>query len=196
MLDNTQAITMESKRLHLAENTPKITLTAEQVGDVEVGAGEFHYHLLQSDSSELTYTFHLRHPGSQIRVTGFINAQGTSPTLNTKVIHHAPQTKAETLIRTLAEGKATPRYTGLIRIEENAQDCESYLNHHSLLFGEDAHSWTIPSLEILANEVKCSHAATIRTITDADLFYPRSRGISADDARNLLIEAFLYDVQN
>jgi len=79
-------------------------------------------------------------------------------------------------------------------MEKAAQGSESYLNHHSLLLGEEARSWTLPSLEILANEVKCSHAATLRSLTDLDLFYPRSRGLSQSEAREMLIEAFLADV--
>ena len=154
-----------------------------------------HYHIFQDSGDEQTYTFHLRHPHSQTRITGLVTAHTSTPNLKTQVIHHAPHTRAETIIRTLADGTAQPRYTGLIRIEEAAQQSESYLNHHSLLIGEEAQSWTTPSLEILANEVKCSHAATVRTITEEDLFYARSRGIAPDDARKLLIDAFIHDVQ-
>jgi Fe-S cluster assembly protein SufD len=117
-------------------------------------------------------------------------------TLTTTIIHHAPQTKAETLIRTLSQDTAAPRFTGLLQITKGNQGCESYLNHHSLLLGTEAKSWTTPSLEILNNEVKCSHAATIRTITPFDLFYLQSRGLPATEAQNLLIEAFLADVQS
>jgi Fe-S cluster assembly protein SufD len=84
----------------------------------------------------------------------------------------------------------------MIRIEPNSHNCESYLTHSSLLLGTTAQSWTTPSLEILNNEVKCSHAATVRTITDLDLFYLQSRGLSKKTSQNLLIDAFLSDVQS
>ncbi len=187
---------MESKRLHLAEHTQRIILTASQSGDIEVPAGEYHYHLELGETKNQTYTFHLRHSDCRIRVTGLVKSDNTAPILETKVIHHAPHTQAETLIRTLVTNGGQPRYTGVIRIEEGAQNSESFLNHHSLLLGEEGQSWTTPSLEILANEVKCSHAATIRTVTDTDLFYARSRGISKLEAEKLLIDAFIHDVQS
>lgn len=185
---------MESKRLAITiEKT--IELGAHEQ-EIEVPHGQIHYHISQHNTGDFTYTFHLRHPETQVLVTGFVKAAGEStPRLITKMIHHAGNTQAETLIRTLSQDKAHPHYEGLIKIEEGAQHCESYLNHHSLLLGEHAASWTMPSLEIGANEVKCSHAATVRTITDADLFYIRSRGVDKEQAKQLLIEAFLSDVQ-
>ena len=186
---------MESKRLNLAKDTKTIHL--KKGGDIDVPQGESHYHLKQLANEEQSYVFHLRHADSRVRITGLVDARlDQTPTLATTVIHHAPRTLAETLIRTLSQDQAFPHYSGLIRMEHGAEQCESYLNHHALLLGEEAQSWTLPSLEILANEVKCSHAATVRTITDDDLFYARSRGITATEARTLLIEAFLHDVQN
>jgi Fe-S cluster assembly protein SufD len=185
--------TVETKRLSSKESSSRTVLTRLDAGHIEVSSGSHHYHVAEPAD----FTFHLRHSGSQLRITGLIDARGLSaPRLTTTVVHHAPETKAETLVRTLSRDEATPSYAGLIRIENGAQGCESYLNHHSLLIGDVARSHTVPSLEILANEVKCSHAATIRTITDEDLFYLRSRGISANEARETLIHAFLSDVQS
>lgn len=186
---------METKHISGLANT-EINKLLPQGGDIEVPQGNHRYHISQQNGGDSTYTFHLRHPETQVQVTGFVKATGEStPRLITKMIHHVGHTKAETLIRTLSQDQAHPHYEGLIKIEEGAQQCESYLNHHSLLLGEKAASWTLPSLEIGANEVKCSHAATVRTITDADLFYLRSRGIPKNESRDMLIEAFLSDVQ-
>ena len=186
---------MENKHIKALTNKNSTRLPATG-GEVEVPVGSHQYHIEQKNSGDAEYIFHLRHPETEVLVTGLVKATGESaPRLSTKMVHHAGHTKAETLIRTLATDQATPHYEGLIKIEEGAQQCESYLNHHSLLLGETASSWTLPSLEIGANEVKCSHAATVRTITDADLFYLRSRGIGKDEARDVLVEAFLSDVQ-
>ena len=190
---------MATKRLTYSSQTPIVTLemSAEQsVDHIEVPAGESRFHILQNDSGNQLqhYVFHLRHPGSTVWVTGQVEVAGEStPSLTTDIIHHVPETRAETLIRTLSAEQAAPRYQGLIHILPGAQNCESYLNHHSLLLGERAKSWTLPSLEIEADQVKCSHAATIRTLTELDLFYLRSRGLDRASAEKLLIEAFLAE---
>ncbi|MCC2631372.1 MAG: SufD protein rane protein Fe-S cluster assembly protein SufD [Patescibacteria group bacterium] len=165
---------------------------------IEIPEGESHYHFSQIPGSaeEAHFVFHLRHPHSRLLITGMVMAAGeTGPRLSTQVIHHVPETRAETVIRTLAYDASQPHYEGLITIEEDAQNCESYLNHHSLLLGDTAKSWTLPSLEIKADQVKCSHAATLRTITELDLFYARSRGLTAAEATAMHIEAFLSDVK-
>jgi Fe-S cluster assembly protein SufD len=130
-----------------------------------------------------------------VLITSTIIARGDDhPSLSTEVVHHTPHTRAETHIRTVVFDAAHPAYSGTIHIAKGAHDCESYLNHHTLLLGEKAQSRTRPSLEILNDQVKCSHAATIRTITDLDLFYLRSRGISPEEGRDMLIEAFLTPI--
>lgn len=164
--------------------------------EIEVPRGESHFHIPQPEFPEQHYVFHLHHPESRVLITGLVEAKDQeTPYLTTRVVHHAPSTTAETLIRTLSSGQAAPRYEGLIRIEPDAHSSESYLNHHALLLDTTAKSWTLPSLEILANDVRCSHAATVRTITELDLFYPRSRGILREEARNMAIEAFISDVK-
>ena len=191
---------METKRLSSSSTSlPSVFLQPNPDGplNVEVPAGESRFLIrqLDDDARSQEYIFHLRHADSQVQVLGLVKAAGESaPFLRTSVIHHNPATRAETIIRTLALGNAQPRYEGVIHIEKNAQNSESFLNHHSLLLGEAAKSWTLPSLEIEADQVRCSHAATLRTITDADLFYLRSRGLEKDAAKDLLVEAFLADV--
>ncbi len=185
---------MQSKRLSISQ-AETIILSPHEC-DVEVPQGTFRYLVKQQEGEQL-YTFHLRESDTQVLIIGLVEASGSAtPSLETVVIHHAPRTKAETLIKTLVRDTAGPRYRGMIRIEPGSRECESYLNHHSLLIGSKAQSWTMPSLEILNNEVKCSHAATVRTITPKDLFYLESRGLSPEDAEKLLIEAFLSDVQD
>jgi len=181
---------MDSKRIPLSLHLKPILLTTEQE-EIFVPAGETHYHIEHTNGNK-EYVFRLTHPESVVHITGKIITSETS-FLTTTLIHEAPQTKAETLIRTLGKDASKSTFKGLIKIAPGASGCESYLNHHSLLF-DQARSYTWPALEIGNNEVKCSHAATIKTITAADLFYPRSRGISSAEATDLMIEAFFSDV--
>jgi Fe-S cluster assembly protein SufD len=181
---------------HLTITAPTTRHIAPSERDVEVPAGHHRFVIKQSEPEQV-HTFHLRHPETELELVGVVQAEpGETPSLETAVIHHAPHTKAQTTIKTLARHKAEPRYRGMIRIEPNSSGCESYLTHQSLLIGPHAQSWSTPSLEILNNEVKCSHAATIRTITPLDLFYLQSRGLSVEIAQTILIDAFLSDVQN
>ncbi|HSI20122.1 MAG TPA: SufD family Fe-S cluster assembly protein [Verrucomicrobiae bacterium] len=185
---------MQSKRLSISEAQTIVVSPSER--DIEVPRGTFRY-LIKQEEGEQVHTFHLRESDTQVLIVGLVEATDTdTPSLETAVVHHAPRTKAETLIKTLVRDTAGPRYRGMIRIEPGSRECESYLNHHSLLIGSKAQSWTTPSLEILNNGVKCSHAATVRTITPTDLFYLESRGLSPEDSEKLLIEAFLSDVQD
>jgi len=188
---------MGTKSLQFPPETRLQKLSAEQGSerDIEVPAGFSHYSISLRGNKTRAYIFHLRHPGTQLLVTGTVIALGEEcPTLNTQSIHHSPQTLAETRIRTLSYDAAQPHYNGLIHIDSGSHSCESYLNHHTLLLGEKARSWTRPSLEILNDQVKCSHAATVRTLTEEDVFYLRARGVGKKEAEELLIEAFLADV--
>lgn len=187
---------MPTRRLTFT-NLKKNELNAtNSVQEIEVPEGETHYHILFDDSfQKAEFIFHVRHPHSSLLLTGLIQARGeATPHLVTKIIHHSPETRAETHIKTLVSDSAAPRYEGLIHIQKYAQNCESYLNHHSLLLGATAKSWTLPSLQIEANRVKCSHAATVRTIREADLFYLRSRGLEQQSAEDVLVEAFTNDL--
>lgn len=179
----------------LPETTHLLPSTEGDSLEIEVGQGEQWYLIHQTHTSTDHYVFHLRYPESRLILRGLIDTNNQeSPVLTTEVIHHVGHTQADTLIRTLAKDTSKPRYEGRIRIEPHAQECESYLNHHSLILNPQASSWTLPSLEIKADQVKCSHAATVRTITEKDLFYFRSRGITPDTARKTLIDAFIADI--
>lgn len=182
---------MESKRLNLSEPLPLIRLNREDAGDIVVPHQGAAY-VIEQVSDEATFRFRLVAPETAVQIFAAVRTAG-APALRIEIIHEALRTRAETLVRTLATGAATPKFQGLIRIEPGASQCESYLNHHSLVF-DQAKSYTWPALEIENNDVKCSHAATVKTITDADLFYLRSRGIPVKEARKTLIDAFFADL--
>ena len=183
---------MDSKRLPFS-SIVSINSIPQDVVDIEVPQGEAHFHLEQNQGTR-EHVFHIRHPHTTLRITGAITTANEA-TLSTTVIHHSPHTKSETLIRTLGTGDSKSSFKGMIKIAPGAKGCESYLNHHSLLF-DNARSYTWPALEIGNNEVKCSHAATVKTITDLDLFYARSRGLSETSAKKIMIQAFFSDVQS
>jgi len=128
-------------------------------------------------------------PGSRLRLRVATELRDIS-TATITVQHTAPNTEVEIQIRSAVYGNYTLQ--ALLDIAPNTPGCTSYLTHQTLLLSPEARVFTRPSLAIHNNQVACSHAATIRTITNEDLFPLRSRGIAQSDAYQLLIEGFLH----
>ena len=107
--------------------------------------------------------------------------------------HSAERTHSQIRFKTALGGKADSAYTGLIRIAEEAALSEAFQDSRSLMLSDKAHSHAIPELEILTNDVQCSHAAAASPIDDNELFYLMSRGIAAVEARRILVRGFFND---
>lgn len=89
-------------------------------------------------------------------------------------------------------GKAV--FNGMITVTPQALKTDGQMTNNNLLLGEKAQIDTKPQLEIYADDVKCSHGATVGRIDDEQLFYLRSRGISLSDARKMIIHAFAAEL--
>jgi Fe-S cluster assembly protein SufD len=81
-------------------------------------------------------------------------------------------------------------FTGKVVVRVDAQQTHSEQSNHNLLLSDDAVAHTRPQLEIYADDVSCAHGATVGSIDDESLFYLRQRGLSAVEARGLLMEGF------
>lgn len=88
-------------------------------------------------------------------------------------------------------GKSRSSYTGLIRIEEQAARSEAFQENRNLLLSDNARADTIPELEILTDDVSCSHGATAAPIDPEQVFYLQSRGIARDEAIRLVVRGFV-----
>jgi Fe-S cluster assembly protein SufD len=91
-------------------------------------------------------------------------------------------------------GRATGAFRGRIRVEQSAQQTDSQQLSRSVLLSDKARAWAVPSLEIIADDVKCSHGTTVSDLSEDELFYLQSRGLDQQRARNLLMYAFASDV--
>jgi Fe-S cluster assembly protein SufD len=91
-------------------------------------------------------------------------------------------------------GRATGAFRGRIRVEQSAQQTDSEQLSRTILLSDKARAWAVPSLEIIADDVKCSHGTTVSDLSEEELFYLRSRGLDRSIARNLLMYAFAGDV--
>ncbi len=94
----------------------------------------------------------------------------------------------------ILKGSSTSVYRGLIRIEKQGQQTNSYLSNHILKIGERSLGNSIPALQIEANDVKASHGATVGQVSEEHLFYLMSRGLSRGDAESMITQGFLEPI--
>jgi Fe-S cluster assembly protein SufD len=108
--------------------------------------------------------------------------------------HAMPHCYSNELYKGILADKSTGVFNGRILVREDAQKTNAYQSNNCILLSEDAMNYSKPQLEIFADDVKCSHGATTGQLSDEEMFYLRSRGISEDLARTILLQAFAGDV--
>ena len=108
--------------------------------------------------------------------------------------HAAPKTNSDLLFKGAVQDSAKSVYTGLIRIRENAKGSVAYQTNRNLTLSEGAWAESVPNLEILTNDVKCSHASTVGPIDEEQRFYLESRGIPPHVAERLVVLGFFDEV--
>jgi Fe-S cluster assembly protein SufD len=113
---------------------------------------------------------------------------------HTFVEHIAPNAKSDQLYKAILEGEAHSVFNGKILVRREAQLTNSYQLNKNLILSREARVDTKPQLEIFADDVKCSHGATIGQLDDDQLFYLAARGITRDAAMTMLIRGFVDDV--
>ena len=108
--------------------------------------------------------------------------------------HDLPHCNSRQLFKGIAGGKSRVDFYGKIIVAKDAQRTEAYQENHNILLSDDAKVDTKPQLEIYADDVKCSHGATIGRLNEEEQFYMRSRGITLEDARVLQMISFIAPV--
>ncbi len=112
----------------------------------------------------------------------------------TYIAHNAPSCQSSELYKGVLDDSSTGAFSGRIYVAKGAQKTNAFQRNNNLLITSDAKINTKPQLEIYADDVKCSHGATIGQLDDNALFYIRSRGVGMEEARILLMYAFAYEV--
>lgn len=107
--------------------------------------------------------------------------------------HAAPDCASRQTYKTVLAGKSRGVFQGKILVRQVAQRTDGYQMNQALLLSEEAEIDAKPQLEIYADDVKCSHGATVGALDEAQLFYLRARGIPAEQARAMLVQAFLVE---
>jgi Fe-S cluster assembly protein SufD len=134
-------------------------------------------------------------PGATSRVTGAYFADGTQHLdYDTFQEHMAPSTTSDFAFKGALRDTARAVWRGMIRVEEGAQKTNAYQENRNLLLSKTAHADSIPGLEILANDVRCTHGATLGQVDRDLLFYLMTRGLTRAEAERLVVRGFFQDV--
>jgi Fe-S cluster assembly protein SufD len=133
--------------------------------------------------------------GGTSRVTGAYFADGAQHLdYDTLQRHIAPNTTSDFAFKGALRDKARAVWRGMIRVEEDAQKTNAYQENRNLLLSKNAHADSIPGLEIMANDVRCTHGATLGQVDREQLFYLMARGLSRAEAERLIVRGFFQDV--
>ena len=134
-------------------------------------------------------------PGATSRVTGAYFADGKQHLdYDTFQEHMAPSTTSDFAFKGALRDEARTVWRGMIRVEEGAQKTNAYQENRNLLLSKTAHADSIPGLEILANDVRCTHGATLGRVDRELLFYLMTRGLNRAEAERVIVRGFFQDV--
>jgi Fe-S cluster assembly protein SufD len=112
----------------------------------------------------------------------------------TKQHHKTGNTTSDLLFKNVLRDQAVSNYAGVIKVEKNANGTNAYQANRNLVLSKDVRCDTRPILEIESNQLRCTHGATVGQLEEQQLYYLRSRGLTTELARDVLIEAFLEPV--
>ena len=133
--------------------------------------------------------------GATSRVTGAYFADGEQHLdSDTFQEHIAPNTTSDFAFKGALRDQASVVWRGMIKVEKDAQRTNAYQENRNLLLSEKAHADSIPGLEIEANDVRCTHGATVGQVDRDQLFYLMARGLSRGEAERLIVRGFFTDL--
>ncbi|HSC91240.1 MAG TPA: Fe-S cluster assembly protein SufD [Gaiellaceae bacterium] len=134
-------------------------------------------------------------PGATSRVTGAYFADGEQHLdYDTFQEHVAPRTESDFAFKGALRDEASTVWRGMIRVEHEAQQTNAYQENRNLMLSPKAHADSIPGLEILANDVRCTHGSTTGQVDREQLFYLMTRGLTRPEAERLIVRGFFQDI--
>ena len=146
-------------------------------------------------SCDIRLDLRLSGEGAEANVYGAYVCGGEEKVKISVDMHHdVPHCNSRQLFKGIAGGASKVDFYGKIIVAKDAQRTEAYQENHNLLLSDGAKVDTKPQLEIYADDVKCSHGATIGRLNEEEQFYMRSRGITLEDAKVLQMISFIAPV--
>jgi Fe-S cluster assembly protein SufD len=138
---------------------------------------------------------HLNAPNVETLMYGLYLTRGEQVVDNhTAIYHDHPDCRSWEVYKGVLDGKSRAVFNGKVFVQPEAQKTDAKQTNRNLLLSRQARVDTKPQLEIFADDVKCTHGATVGNLDEVALFYARSRGVPADEARRLLTYAFAAEV--
>jgi len=183
-----------------------VTIMKDQIVMEDIKSGDSSYEYCVGKGAHLTLVMtsttklkvhadvHVRlaEYGAQASIIGLvIGTDQSSLELHTFQHHEAPQTMSNLLVKGVFRDSSRFVYDGAIRVEKLAQRTDAYQRNENLLLSPAAFAESKPSLEILANDVRCTHGATLSALPADQLWYLATRGIGQIEAERLLVTGFL-----
>lgn len=180
----------------LEENSDKVTrLTATYVHQAESSNVLVNNMTLNCGITRNNYHVKLDGQHAEAYVCGMVIADRKQYVDNFAFLDHAkPNCQSTQLFKYVLQDEAVGSFCGRILVEKDAQKTMAYQTNNNLCSSPTTHMYSKPQLEIYADDVKCSHGLTTGQLDEEALFYLRSRGISEEAARLLLMQAFTSDV--
>jgi Fe-S cluster assembly protein SufD len=150
---------------------------------------------LGGDLVRLDLQVNLEGDGSSSEVVGLYFGEG-SQTLDYRMVidHFGRNTTSDVFLKGALEDDSQSVFTGLLRIEKNAEKTSTFETNRNLVLSENAKAHSVPNLEILCNDVICGHASSVGPLEEEHLYYLQSRGMRRERAERLLIRGFFTEV--
>lgn len=189
-----------SKKVYVLSAESSAGAFAKPPSRLTVGAGEtldMTVIVLPGVSADIPLTIDLTGPGADVNLKGIYLSTGTDEvSFNITMNHLVGGCRSRQLFNGLASGSAKCSFFGKIIVAPDAQQTEAYQENHNIVLTDEASVNTKPQLEIYADDVKCSHGATVGKLNEDEQFYMRSRGIPEDEAKVLQMISFVAPVLN
>jgi Fe-S cluster assembly protein SufD len=153
------------------------------------------YSTMGGDFAHVDAQCAMREPGSHVDMLGIYIGQGDQHfDHETLQDHVAPHASSNLLFKGALDDEARSVFRGLIRVHPRAQRTDAYQTNRNLVLSAKARADSLPNLEIQADDVRCSHAATVGQLDEEEVFYLRSRGIPQSEAVRLVVFGFFGEV--
>lgn len=192
-MSSLQLTLADDARLELTE-----LFTAEAFAEVHVKQGarsDCRITTVQIASANASYTIDLDGPQAESTLGGVFLAGGQEHCVAVlRTNHNVADCRSDSFFKGVAGGCAVGEFCGLVYVAVDAQRTDARQQSRNILLSETARIITRPQLEIYADDVKCSHGATVGQMDDDAVFYMRQRGLDPAQARRLQIEGFVGDV--
>lgn len=143
------------------------------------------------------FIFELAHKGVNVDIVAIFTGKNAEEYKVETIQHHqVGDSTSNLLIKGVFEDKSKFDYAGLIRIEKDGQQSHAYQKNQNLILSPGVFVQSKPNLEILANDVFCTHGSTTGKLSEEQLFYVQSRGLNREQSQKLLVKGFIEEAIN